>query len=321
MLGRNIILASTALVASLALTACDNNGGGGVGTLEIDPAMMSATHGSVTVERGGLADIVVNSLNLETGEFNVTLTLADGLTQVTMTEADVEGLEDFNFGSSGEEGIRVTLGENPDDEVRLYIGLLPGADEDALIADEDGADILDASLFAMAAIDPADSLGDDYYTYIVTGDQTQPGAMPGEGEATYDGISVVSIYHDGDVTHGHPMEGDANVVAHFGLEPTVDITLSGGHSGDSWDLSTPVPVTITDSLYEGIDQLTGVVDPEGGYCGSGCDWNEADVTGDVIGAFYGEGAEATAGVFGAAGNNGKYDVEIVGSFGAYEVEP
>lgn len=317
MLGKNALLTSTALVASLALAGCfgDSNTGG-VGPQEIDPAMMSATHGSFVVETGA-ASIVVNSFDLDTGEFNVTLTLADGVTEVTMTEADVEDLDAFDFGSSGEEGIRVKLDNGPDD-VRLYIGLLPGADEDALITDEDGADILDASLFVMAAID-ADGIDGGFNSYIVTGDQTQPGAMPAEGEATYEGMSVASIYHNGDVTHSHPIEGDANVVADFEAG-TVDISLSGYHShlfssSNSYDLSGE-DILITGSLYEGIGQLTGTVDPSSSGVGA------VDVTGDVIGAFYGEEAEATAGVFGAAGlDDAEHDVEIVGSFGAYEVEP
>lgn len=312
MLGKNALLTSTALVASLALAGCfgDSNTGG-VGPQEIDPAMMSATHGSFVVETGA-ASIVVNSFDLDTGDFDVTLTLADGETEVTMTQDDIEefnGLDDFNFGSSGEEGIRVKL-DNGDDEVRLYIGLLPGADEDALITDEDGADILDASLFVIAAINP-DGGGSDFNSYIVTGDQTQPGAMPGEGEATYNGVSRVSIYHDGDVTHGTPLEGDATVVAHFGAEGTVDITLSGNDHGDTWDLSGE-GIVITGSLYEGIDQLTGDVN----VFGSGK--HADDMVGTVIGAFYGEEGEATAGVFGATGTDSvSHDIEIVGGFGAY----
>lgn len=310
MLGRNILVASTALVASMALAACDNNGGGGVGPQEVS-TVMSATHGSFVVETGA-ASIVVNSFDLDTGEFNVTLTLADGVTEVTMTEADVESFNDFDFGSSPEEGIRVKL-DNGDDEVRLYIGLLPGADEEALITAEDGADILDASLFVIAAIDP-DGIDGGFNSYIVTGDQTQPGAMPADGEATYEGMSRATLYRDGSVTHSRPIEGDATVVADFGAG-TVDISLSGDHSGDSYNLSTPVPVTITGSLYEGIGALEGPISTD--YV------HDTDVaTGDVIGAFYGDGAEATAGVFGAAGIDGAGHLnEIVGAFGAYEVEP
>lgn len=311
MLGKNALLTSTALVASLALAGCfgDSNTGG-VGPQEIDPAMMSATHGSVTVETGA-ASIVVNSFDLDTGDFDVTLTLADGVTEVTMTQDDIKsfgGLADFDFGSSGEEGIRVKL-DNGDDEVRLYIGLLPGADEDTLITDENGAAILDASLFVMAAIDP-DGIDGGYNSYIVTGDQTEPDAMPGEGEAVYEGITRASLYTDG-VLKGDNIEGEVVVTAYF-ADPSVDITLS---DGSRYNL-TATGVEIKGSLYEGLDALSGTVNPIDGYL----DFADG-ATGDVIGAFYGEGAEATAGVFGATETEDGHLLEVVGSFGAYEVEP
>lgn len=317
MLGRNIILASTALVASLALTACDNNGGGGVGTLEFEPAVMSATHGSVTVKRGD-ADLVVNDFDPLTGDFSVTLTLADGVTEVTMTEADLDvgpDITTFDFINNpwpepDLEGIRVKL-DNGDDEVILYIGLVPGADADALNDGENVADIIDATLFVMAAIDP-DGVDGGFNSYIVAGEQTDPDAMPAEGGATYNGITRASLYTDGVLIDDNE-KGEVEVIADF-LNDKVDITLS---DGIRYNL-TATGVDIEGSLYEGLDALSGTVNPIDGNP----DFADG-ATGDVIGAFYGEGdvPAATAGVFGATETEDGYLLEVVGSFGAYQDEP
>lgn len=297
--------------ACLALAGCGGGGGGGPGAgpviIEpIVPVVMSATHGSVDVETDA-ASIVVNSIDLDAGTFSVTITLADGITEVTMTDLNVDNLDEFGFGSSAEDGIRVKLDNGAGDDVWLYVGLLPGADEDALITADDTADIIDASLFVIAAVDP-DGGGSDFSSYIVTGDQTQPGDMP-SGTATFNGFSVATVYKSGSVQHSHPMTGDATIVANFDLG-LVDIDLSGSHSSDSYVL-TATGVEIDGSIYEGIGELTGSITADGVHT-----TNVA--TGDVIGAFYGDGAEATAGVFGAAGDDSAtHLIEIVGGFGAY----
>lgn len=328
MLGKNALLTSTALVASLALAGCfgDSNTGGGAGELDVvDPGplgllmetpvdVMSADRRDNTVVVGDdEATITLNSLDMETGEFSITLGLPVG-DPVTLTQDDIVPDSPEIDHINGEHVLRLELNtghteDDPEgDAVNVLIGL--GLDTDPKWNDPESlvAGDADDALFMLTWVDPAADNGPDdlgFNTYMVNGVETA--AMPAEGSANYSGDTFTTIYDNGELDdYG---TGHVDVTANFGLEPTVDITLTDGGFHD-------YSLTGTGLLMDG-SGYGGTIE---GYVDAGFLQPEVDVTGDLLGAFFGADAEATAGVFGAVGEGEGHEIEIIGGFAAYEDE-
>lgn len=302
------------IVAGACLTLLAGCGGGGgpgpiaaaapdvVVPVEV-PTVMSADsdENTVTVTRD-LATIVVNSLDVDEGTFSVTFGLPDG-SSVTLTDEDDLISSDFDFGiGHGGRGIRLVV-ENDDGDI---VGILIGFDltSDFDFDEEDIAEAIDEAIFVLARVDPDADGRDGVDTYMVTGDETE--TLP-RGSATYHGLTISSVYVDGDLVSDH-LTGGAFIEADF-ANSLVDITLSGHGGGVDFHL-TGSDLPIDGSQYDGL--LTGSVD----------NGDEVDLVGDVLGAFFGDAAQATAGVFGVEETlqealiNDR-DVEIVGGFAAY----
>lgn len=339
MLGRKYaFLASTALVASLALAACDSNNAPAV-VQDVDPvagplglslgeavAVMSADANMHLVRVSDQhSTVTLNELTFdlegEIDTFSITFGLPDG-SEVTITDEDApDSFSELSIGDG--EGLRLTWNDVDDgNRVGIMIGL--GLDTD--LEGDAEADIAGDALFALARIDPdGDNPDFGVDTYMVTGAETE--AMPVEGSADYSGVTIASLYHHGVPGSDH-LTGSVYVEADF-EDGLVDIDLEGSDgdiSGDWYYLSGD-NLAIDGSGYGGT--ISGVINPEGfdetnPYIDpnvpiTNVSWN---AVGDVLGAFFGDDAEATAGVFGASGTDLlNHDVEVVGGFAAYEDEP
>lgn len=350
MLGKNALLASTALVASLALAACtDNDTGGGGAPLDFDPAVdgplglmvgegpdadvdvISADHQPdasvfVTDDRHS---VKVLSLDPDGLTFEIEITMPDA-SVVTLTEADIsENSVGDQWGSpqmthiNGQHALRANLDTDGEgaagDQVNVLIGL--GLDAPHSVGDLDAADATEA-LVMLARIDQAGDDIDGFNAYLMTGEVTE--TLP-TGWAEYNGRTISTVYVDGGLWD-ETVFGSAWVVADFG-DATVDIRLDGSGSyaeGEGGSFSYVLygdDIPIDGSSYEGalgvanLPWVTSEVEinptgPDNIYT--------VDLAGDVIGAFYGEDAEATGGVFGAEETNFEdADVEIVGGYIAY----
>lgn len=328
MLGRNTLLASTALVASLALAACADNDNPPAAPLEDPPVagplglvfetpvnVMSADADANTVRvTDDLATVTLNDLTFngdgDLDTFSITFNLPDG-SSVTLTNEDTVSVEDLkDIGDTGV-GLRLDTENEDGDLVNIIIGL----GLDPFEGEPDDEEIAAEALFALARIDPdGDNPDFGFDTYLVTGAETD--TMPAEGEATYSGFTIASVYHHG-VLEGDHLRGDVTVTADF-EDLEVDIDLEGSGGGNSYMLEGD-NLAIDGSDYGGT--IDGWINPDG------ADLliipnKSYNAVGDVLGAFFGDDAEATAGVFGATGTDLlNHEVEVIGGFGAYEDEP
>lgn len=335
MLGRkHAFLASTALVASFALSGCFLDGGAnpaapledppvlGVFGLEVGVPvnLISATRGD-----GVSFDKYAVTFNNEDGT-SVTITLADG-EEVTFTEADLEWVTDL-YGRP-----RISLSSDDGDQLEFVLGTIE------LPVDCDGEGCNDVPVYAVGRIDEANSW-DGFETYGVVGAETDPGALPRtaivegeggeliEGHADYDGVFVASVYVDGEIV-SDDVNGSAwvdidfaNNIVEFDAKGSYgwgyDVELSG--EGDAvGDLTFEETVVYSGDLDGEVEIRVGWFDSEDVY-----------VEGEFAGAVYGPGGEpgddvedaiaatATAGVFEASSEDN--EVMIVGGFGSDEGE-
>lgn len=322
MLGRNILLASTALVASLALAACDSNNVAGVPAADDDDDdVVTGVTGPLGLDLGNAVTVMSADANMhlvrvsdqhstvtlnaltfdlegDIETFNLTFGLPDGST-VTIDEGD-----DWDFHGHlelGDDGTGIMLKAVNDDkdDVRIIIGL--GLDTEMVDSEKD---IAGEALFALAAIDRDGDHPLGYDTYMVSGDET--GTLPASGTAFYSGVTLATLIRNGFDFDDH-MTGKAKITAHF-LPQTVDIHLKGEGGDWSYDLFANDLKIAEDSSQYGGDIDGTVASGHGDF----------DVEGDLLGAFYGDGAEATAGVFGAEGSDGHdNDYELVGGYAGY----
>lgn len=285
-----------------------------------------------------LATITLNDLVFEEDgdidSFSVTLGLPDG-TSVTLTEANVR--DDHLSNINGHRVLRADLNTDLDnegeptedgDEVHVLIGLGlgtpdPNTDEQAT---ED-------ALFMLARVDlvePEPGEGEDpiadqgFNVYMVTGEETAE--LP-SGWATYSGKTIATVYQNGDLVSDR-FFGDADISAFFATS-SVNIELDGNYSGNGQNYYYHLEgenIPIVGSRYRGALGLAGFEADdmnESHFHGPG---GSVDIAGDVIGAFFGAHAEATAGVFSATETGQEEvfndeDVEIVGGFAAYSDTP
>lgn len=328
MLGKYKFLAATALMASMAVTACDSNdGGGGLNALgggqeapeagplglssgaPVDVASADRQAGNSVSVAGDEATMTLNELTFD-GDGNVdaisvTIGLPDG-SEVTFDDTastDDYGLIDIN----GQETFLAQFTSADGDVVQVAIGL--GLGPDPLAATVETS--VNAALVMLARTDlkeadggPADQ---GFNTYLLTGDETA--TMP-EGSGAYSGRTVASIYNDDDGLVNDNVFGYVSVEAYFDTS-TVNILLDGKGGDASYQLFGE-DLAVVGSSYDGA--ISGFVDDGGGAVA---------VEGDLLGAFYGDDAEATAGIFGAEETafermaNGE-DIAIVGGYIAYD---
>lgn len=294
------LLATTALVAvgcSDSSSSVDSSPVAGPLGLVFDTAVSvrsADTDGDTVRVTDDLASMTLNALTFD-GEGEIeTISLTFGLpdgTSVTMDNVFEGSL--FAIGPWWGVGY-----ENEEGTVELIVGA--GLDDPG-----GGEELFDTAPFMVARIDPGADDPDLWFdTYMVTGNETE--SMPFEGSAVFSGISFGSVYLYGEIFSD--FYGSAWIGADF-ESGTVDLLLEGdGEFVDYYELWGN-DLTITGSGYEG--NIVGIAILEG-EC-------ECNMTGDVLGAFYGETAEATAGVFGASESDldGEF-VDIVGGFAAYD---
>ena len=275
-------------------------------TFETDVAVMSADHqaeNTVSVAGDG-AKVALNNLTFddESGEvtaISITLVLPDG-SELTLDDETT----DINFGFDtgiGNGTVLVAEFETEDEhKVQAAIGLGLQTEEG-----DTQAEMLDDALFLVARVNLAEEEDDPdqgYNTYLVTGNETD--TLP-RGSADYSGALVATTYQDGSLI-GDSF-GSVYVGANFETSE-VEINLSA-YSGSGLQFNLEGEnIPIDGSRY------SGLID-------GSADYGNVRMVGDVIGAFFGDNAEATAGVFGATETaaeeaNGA-DVEIVGGFAAY----
>lgn len=347
---------------SLALAACNSSGNGGAIPAEAgDPGplglvfetevdVISSDHQNSVRVSEELASMELVSLDLVAGTFEIVLGLPDG-TSVTLTDDDLDlgdvDMIDLNGSSLGGDVIIAELENDAGDVVQVAIGLGLGAPSDLGDLEPEDAD---EALFMLTRVDDADpdngdsvaTLNGGYYNddefdvYMLTGVETE--TLP-RGWATYSGKTIATAYVGGDLVSSYFI-GSAYVAADF-ANSSVDVALEGeAYIGDGlyagYDL-VGQDLAVEGSRYRG---ALGIVDgahhvsefyiesyalPQAqciGECGPYKMTTTTEIAGDLIGAFYGENAEATAGVFAAeetgheAAVNGA-DVEIVGGYGAY----
>lgn len=300
------ILALLATTALVAVGCTDNDGPRGEamglpvgGTAK---AMSADTDGDTTRVADDLASVRLSDLTYdEFGEVetvNVTFNLPDG-TSVSFNE---EEIGEDGWAEIGPWYGLWLYGENADEDAAwVLVGAGPAGFE-PYPYDE----FMEDALFSLAMVNPA---GDDpdlgYNTYMVAGDKT--GTLP-EGSADFYGITYADVYWQGewvDETFGY-----AEVNADFDGE-TVDLWLEGLGSETYFEL-VGVDLAIDGSDYGG--EIDGYIETPEPY---------AILTGDVLGAFFGDDALATAGVFAAEESNmdAYYDgddFDIVGGFAAYD---
>ena len=332
--------------AGLALAGCGGGGGAPpaadpVITLDpvIVPTVMSADVSANTVTVGsGLATIVVNAVDVDEETFSVTFGLPDG-SSVTITDEDTLLSSDFSFGIGSRDGVRLVVKNDEGDIVGILIGFEFGSDlvAEGLDAD-DIAEVIDEAIFVLVRVDPAgddpeegdefEDLGVD--TYMVTGDETVD--LPA-GAAHYKGITISSVYWDGVLLDDH-VTGNFRAGVDFETS-TVELKLGG--DGSYLDTSGEEDVrrdffyrlqaddlVVDGSRYGGVigQRIVGV-GARGGFIEiDTADGTEnIEIVGELLGAFYGEFAESTAGVYGATETAleaalNEEDVEIVGGFAA-----
>lgn len=298
------LLATTALVA-VGCTGDDAAVSGPAGLVFDTPVnVMSADADANTVRvANDAATVELTDLTFDAeggiDTFGITLGLPDG-TSVSFNETDMF--------PPGEEEIGpwwgvLLAGENPNwDRVEILIGA--GFDNP-----ENYEELFNSALFALARVDPyTDEPDFGFDTYMVSGDVTD--TLP-EGEGYYYGDTIASGYAEG------ALLGDAygivEVAAGF-TDGTVDIYMNGDGAAWGYEL-IGFDLSVDGSSYGG--DIDGIA----GYEGCAC---EISMSGDLLGAFFGDNAEATAGVFGVDETDfeaeGGADMEIVGGFAAYRVD-
>jgi hypothetical protein len=295
------LLATMALVAvgCESIDGSDSSAGGQPVGSTVEAMSADADVNTVRVA-DNVASVKINEFTYdELGDvdtYSFTFNLPDG-TSATFTDADI--------GSESEEAIGpwgglLLIGENADfDWVEVLIGFGVGD-----FATEQ--EWVENSLFTLARVDPDGDEWFGYDTYMVAGDET--GTLPA-GSAEYYGVVIATIYEDGEYVDEN-LFGEVLVGADFDGE-TVDILLEGGGAGGFFSLEG------TDLAIDG-SGYSGQID------GTALTINEtvSEMSGDVLGAFFGDDAEATAGVFGVESSGQDAidgdDVEIVGGFAAYD---
>lgn len=160
-----------------------------------------------------------------------------------------------------------------------------------------GEDIAGSDLFILARVE--DTITPGNLAYMAFGDETAPASLPTGNGVAYTGGFVSDIVDALD--NASQMVGDTTITANFGAG-NVDMTFT--QTGESTAaIFTGTGLTVSGARYAGT--LTNSV---AGTAFVG------DI--DIIGAFYGPGAEGTAGTFhgvdttGGPGN----DIEIIGGF-------
>lgn len=289
-------------------------------TVPVTVGVMSADRqpeNTVSVSREE-ATVTLNSIDLDTGAFDVTLTLPDG-SSVNLTEASpIFNLIDENILQAFE------LTDDTGNVVQVAFGfdLRPDDPQDPL---EDPS--VENTIFGVARVNLEEDPADDpdlngFNTYVAFGDETE--TLP-TGWASYTGATIATVYRDGNLID-NDFVGHAYIGADF-ENSEVDVELNGYYSGNSFDYSYALvgeDIPVEGSTYTGV---LGIADF--GYATSeftveddGVVIETIDLDGDILGAFYGENALATAGVFGATETEheevfNEEDVEIVGGFAAY----
>lgn len=314
-MGKNkiFLLATTALIA---VGCSSDNQLGGPASGDVGPSglpydrtigvMSSDTDGDSVRVSDSMAAVELHNLVFEEGNvtsFELTMHLPDGST-FQMSSDQTWWTEVRDLGAA--EGLLLT-GETyyeefgDYDRAQILFGYGWGVGE---VSQEEG---LSSALFALARVQWADADLDGYYTYLAAGDTTAE--LPA-GSMTYSGGLWASAYSNGELVDDY-LGGEVWVGADFegGM---VDIWLEGGGELAGFWLEGN-DLVIEGSGYGG--ELWGEGGSEAG-CGGGC-W----LTGDVLGAFFGTDAEATAGVFGVQETEDfsleGQDLEFVGGFGAY----
>lgn len=315
MLGRNTILASTALVASMALAACNGDsktfteqeapppaGPLGLSLGEAVTVMSADANRNLVRVSDQHSTVTLNDLTFDAegdiDTFSITFGLPDG-SHVTIDEGDDWNLHGHvGMGDDGT-GLMLKAVNGDDDDVRIIIGL--GLDTEMSDSEEE---VAGEALFALAAINRDDDHPLGYDTYMVSGEET--GALPAEGTAVYKGLTIATLIKNGFGEEDH-MTGKAKITAHF-LPESVDVVLKGEGGDYDYELfANDLPMD--GSQYGG--EIEGTLGRDCFLCG------DVDLAGDLLGAFYGDNAEATAGVFGAEGGSHFSDYELVGGYGAY----
>ncbi len=262
MLGRNTLLASTALVASLALAGCfgDSNNAGGAGELDVDPVygvfglevgvpvnLISATRGDgVSFDK-----FSVTFNNLEGTD--ITLTTPEGET-INFTEADLEWLgSDPDLG--GMEIARLTSSRGDRLDVTLGSATVPlPPPPEPLVVNGNGPETEDVAVVALGRLDEVDTRN-GFETYGVIGQETDPGALPryqedvivfdGEGRvpmaagelalgtASYSGEFLASVFKEGELVTDEAM-GEVTVGIDLAGD-YVTFAAEGGYTSDDVD--------------------------------------------------------------------------------------
>lgn len=270
------------LLASAALAACGGGGGGGTsaGVLDAFPPFGASTGVAVPALSsdlgGGVSSIQTEVIFNADQTFTIIL---PGGGSITSGDADIDATFFDPFLN-----VTVTFYTTPDSD---FIDVLLG--EDAAGND----------LFVLARIDEGTSPA-GFETYGVIGDETA--ALP-TGSATYTGAYIASIFTSTGTRLDDLVFGTSEIIANFDTT-AVDLTLT-----EVDDAGTPTGDVLvgTGSIVSGA-QYDGTISSTVG--------SFSDYAGEFNGAFYGPGADATAGTFNAddvAGNT-----EILGGFTGFK---
>ena len=280
MLGRkSAILASTALVASLALTACDTTNTplapqefGWLGLPIGQPVeVISATRGD-----GVSFDSFVITLN-EDG--SVTVETPEG-EEIVFSEDDIEWAgSDPDLGGVDIAKLTSARGDRLDVVIGSVTTPLPPPPDDGIEAKAEAPTTEETDTVALARLDEIDTR-DGFETYGVVGVQTATDALPryqedvivedegdvlvasGElawGTAYYNGGFMASVFNEGELL-SDDVSGDASVEIDFASND-VWVSLEGDYLYDDVDDVAPgavIGLNVVTEDRDGITYVTGV---------------------------------------------------------------
>lgn len=291
---------SLAALASMALAGCGGNSSADLVPPLGTPAAVPIPINAASLTGGLTAGEATFTFNQDG---SIEVGLPDG-GRIVLTEDDIGESGDFvvvhNRKGDEIDGGELTVYETADGD-RIEIAL--------------GTDLADDFIFATARLDRADDGLEGFDTYGVTGNETDPAALPqGGAEYEYEGAFLASVMVEGEIL-SDTLTGTVKVEADFG-DALVDVEFKGGYEqADGPGKSPEFKATFDDLPVTGA-QYAGAMD-SGHMDLPGGDRIRLD--GDLIGAFYGPDAEATAGVFTAFEESGKDpDIDIAGGYWAWD---
>ena len=287
MKARNLIAVAC---GSLAVAGCGGGGGGGGGGA--DPILGVGINVPINALSADLAGTANGQVTITfNADDTFTIRLPDG-DQLTLGDAQIVDVR--NEPGLGGDIIRYQGDSGAPflDTVEIAIGVGDSGNE----------------IFYLGRVDDGSNEFVGFEAYAVVGDA--PDVMPATGTGTYVGRFLASSYIGGSVPNAEDAAdtgsdlifGDANIFADFGMGD-VDVTLTVDASdrdfGGESLVGTDLPVTGT--TYAGAI-ASG---PGGRY----------DFSGSLIGGFFGENVEATAGTFSV--DDTARNTELVGGYGAF----